>query len=406
MNNDRYQAAKNKVYELQIRCLSPLHIGNGQFLKPPFDYIHFPQEQKLGLVDLNKLAEALGIYRLAEVNDLVNVIDQGAGALSQFLKQRDVFNSSRICSRQIDLPDNIRDLDYRPSRNELKEQLHLLHFGQLFPALPGSSLKGSLRTALFATAILNEEVDLFNNGGLLKNRRGRMSDRQLQEKIFGKDPNNDLLRLLQVGDAMFKTNTTVIKSRIINLYRDKWGEKFRQSSFWEVVPTASRARVEIRIPSSLVKAIQNMRTPIMKASKIRLLQDHQALCLLINKHTLRLVQNELDFWDAEGNPLPIGDYMPALEKIEQTLLDLIDQQASSCILRVGAGAGWESMTGGWAAAYTKNDEEVLSQRDWLAVKRNSRRGRYPDELLFPKTRKLNENGIPTGFLELNWELKR
>jgi hypothetical protein len=67
-----------------------------------------------------------------------------------------------------------------------------------------------------------------------------------------------------------------------------------------------------------------------------------------------------------------------------------------CILRVGAANGWDFMTGAWAKA-----DNTLSNNDWTNLKRSLRRKPYPDNMPFPKTRKLLNDGMPLGFVKVS-----
>ena len=80
------------------------------------------------------------------------------------------------------------------------------------PYIPGSSIKGAIRTALLSDLINNAENEkLYNDSsqhlnreidkGAPSRRRTENPARKIEELAFGKDPNHDLLRTLQVSDT-------------------------------------------------------------------------------------------------------------------------------------------------------------------------------------------------------------
>lgn len=117
---------------------------------------------------------------------------------------------------------------------------------------------------------------------------------------------------------------------------------------------------------------------------------------LINDHTLKLLDKELNFWDGEDNPIAIGSYMDELEAIEELAKNCSDNE---CIIRVGASNGWEFMTGGWLSGKDNDDKYILSDRTYNELTNNLRKN-YPDDMPFPKTRKMIDGGMPLGFVKL------
>ena len=199
---------------------------------------------------------------------------------------------------------------------------------------------------------------------------------------------------MRVGDIHFNEKTEVVKNTIINLFRHGWGEKERESSFYECIPKGAKGEGTIQTPT---KTIQRVVEQNYVTQKFDLIEDPKRLFKLINKHTLQLLNKEINFWEDEDNPIAIGDYLDELEEIEAIAKGLDE---NSCVIRVGANSGWEFMTGSWASGKDNIGDYILEDSDWVMLKRKLRRGRYDDDLIFPKTRKMIEGGQPMGFLKL------
>ncbi|MDX9992705.1 MAG: type III-A CRISPR-associated RAMP protein Csm5 [Anaerolineales bacterium] len=167
------------VYNVSLQTLSPLHIGDGNELRQGFDF----------------MVRGNATYRLNEdailqaKQDLLRPDRSGhyptpGALLSEADYERDEYfryilrGAARSAKMDARLKSFIKDVYDRPY-------------------IPGSSLKGALRTALAWTGW--SEVNLKLDRGLIGNSRAWAGQR-LERKIFGPDPNHDLLRALHVSD--------------------------------------------------------------------------------------------------------------------------------------------------------------------------------------------------------------
>jgi len=78
---------------------------------------------------------------------------------------------------------------------QIREQIKDVH-GQCY--LPGSSLKGALRTAFLRYAV---EAGLFQPDSMLWDNRAKFADDKWEREVFGDNPNRDIMRALQVADS-------------------------------------------------------------------------------------------------------------------------------------------------------------------------------------------------------------
>jgi CRISPR type III-A-associated RAMP protein Csm5 len=392
----------NNTIPIQIETLTPVHIGSGEELQGNFEYLHFQDEGVLGVIDANKILKIIG-EDVESINKWVEVIDKQGNLLKDLPQLRNA-SSDEVAKRIITIFDKAPNVD----KNTIKEQTHL---GNHQPTIPGSSLKGAIRTAIL-TKLIKENPAFVADSKQLKDKRGRFNhaniiteylandkkeDRRTGKTVSRFSANKDVMRFLRVSDFYFDTNTTVVKNTVINLFNYGWGEKKQESAYWECIPQHAVTSGNIQIPQDLLKQVQKNNYITRNDFRLEIFEAKR-LFKIINKHTLDLVDREVDFWEDNENPLAIGDYVTHLEHIKQAIGNC-DEDA--CVIRVGASNGWEFMTGGWANGTDNIGDYILEDNTWTDLKRSLRRGNYPDSVTFPKTRKMIEGGMPLGFVKLS-----
>ncbi|MEM9824848.1 MAG: type III-A CRISPR-associated RAMP protein Csm5 [Bacteroidota bacterium] len=271
--------------------------------------------------------------------------------------------------------------------------------------IPGSSLKGSIRTAILNYLIRERPNFVKREKHLGRERNGKMQyqDARIQANYLAPsngqnhrlDPQKDFLRLLHIGDAHFKTSTELRKSMVINEYRNGWDEKKQLSSLFVCIPQGQKTHFSITIPEDLLRhtrAKKHLQVPenFPALNLSKLLQ-------VVNDHSLLLLKEEIEFWEEEEHPLVLEGYIDYLQEIQEIAKAGTDGAA---VLRVGAGTGWDFMTGGWPKRKDKYKEFLLEDRTWNDLKRSMRRGNYDPQTPFPKTRKLIQGGVPFGFIKI------
>jgi CRISPR-associated protein Csm5 len=198
-----------------ISTLTPVHIGSGEDYYPTNyvidgGYLHYLGELQL--------LEALSP---AELQTLAGIAENEAGQES--LRQIQAFIHQKReplaawARHRVPVADGVarlyrdrigrtaqREQDGRRISNQLAIQRNSFNPQGQAPYIPGSSLKGALRTAL---------LDALNKGGSLpivadrQGRERRENNQELQQRLLDYDSRhleNDPLRLLKVGDAAYR----------------------------------------------------------------------------------------------------------------------------------------------------------------------------------------------------------
>jgi hypothetical protein len=285
----------------------------------------------------------------------------------------------------------------------LREQLKDAEFR---PYVPGSSLKGAIRTVLLTEWLQrNPGYDL--QAKLPKAQRNRRDPtrtepskgakyaaQDLLKDMFGAKPNRDILRALQVSDIHFGVASLRLAdirwlniTRQGNQYRARWRDMASRQSrdnwqdanglYAETIAPASAASFTLGWDRFLLSDLTKWGAPAHGNDLLP--KDFPALCEILNIHARRTLENELAFF---------GKYQVNAPKQQaQQLLNRLQQDNEGAYLRLAWGSGWRGMTGDWL------DAPSLS-----AMRELYRLGR--PNMPFPKTRRLAMQGIP--YLPLGW----
>ena len=259
-----------------------------------------------------------------------------------------------------------------------------VHDGLGFPYIPGSSLKGAIRTAVVATLATEKYKGEFPRNSNVWNRA-----KFVEEQLLGKTPSEDVFRFLHVGDARFGDYST----QAVRLYSIN---ECKSQSWWD---TSRSQLVEALCQDD--SAIFDLKLDLKghALSKIQPLpfcmESLPTLFETINAHTKKLLDEEVLYWEERAARDEEGKVDRYIEKVKN-LLQIVGQFSKaggkSCILRVGAGSGWRFITGAWSEAMSDFEDVVIP-----AARRNNS---HYSEYKFPKTRRIDHGCGLLGFVQL------
>ena len=386
---------------VRIETLTPVHIGSGVSYEQNRDYLYFDREGMLAVVSPERILSVIsggGQTMPEDISKWVSAIDKRESILPFLLQRKPGLQAADIARRVLKVQGKAPVQD-KPMREQL-------HGGNEQPLIPGSSLKGSLRTALLNRLMKADNGQFVLKAQNLKNRKGQYDASAIEEHYFGKDPNHDAMRLLQVGDVYFD-DTICLQTTVINGVRDGWAFKPSISQFVEAIPqgAVSTARLlfnETALHAAERHAVRKRGREAERQPPYKLYGDKKTLVEMLpleplfkqtSEHTASLIESEISYWEGEGNPEPLGDYIEHL----QTLLKTINSATTNeCVLRLGWGTGFMNMTGDWQNWY-------LDKEDYDDLVDSLRRGQYRD-FVYPKTRRLIEGGMPLGYVKLTLQV--
>lgn len=366
--------------KIEIKTLTPIHIGSGRELSNNTEFLYFNDQKLFAVVDEHKILDIIGEEN---INQWANIISENGSLLEYLLQRKRLLEPNHIAQRMVKAQ--------KGQFSQFKTLKEQLHDGRALPYIPGSSIKGAIRTAITATKALDNKRLASNNLKEFNKRKHKevFNAQLLEKKLFGDNPNKDIFRFLQVGDAYFEKSTTAMRANILNLYGNKkWEYKRDGHHLVECIPADSSTFFRIKTGNTSLQR-QQIQNDVMEFSIHQLFDT-------IREHSRSLIEKEIHFWEDE---IEATRYPESVDQMMETLNWLYDE-IKSCspeetILRIGFGSGWKFITGGWAI-----DRDIMNDRTYYDFLRNVRKKNYPNDIPFPKSRKITEEGNVLGFVKL------
>jgi CRISPR type III-A-associated RAMP protein Csm5 len=366
--------------KVKIETLMPVHVGSGNLLYNNSDFIGLNINKKLHIVVLSadKIWKLMGEKGVDFIDMWLQTIEKKGNIREFIAKFAPDAKSKDYAKRRIPL----FVVKALKGDDTLKE---CIHNGMGLPYIPGSSIKGAIRTAVLASITDN----ISNQESLIRREnRGRVtiSAKEVEKKAFGNDPNSDVFRFIQVGDAYFEEETE-IATRLVNLNIRQSDDLMDSSKpqLVEAIGQEAESEFQLKISKSYYDFVQSRFRQIGKLP-VNSVSD---LFRLINEHTRKLVEDEIEIWDnidKDGGEDYVSEMKNILEKINTC------EDKKSCVLRLGHASGWRFITGAWT-------EKLSNFKDTVIPASRPKNQNY-EKYDFPKTRRLDEESFVLGFVKL------
>ncbi|MCK4257654.1 MAG: type III-A CRISPR-associated RAMP protein Csm5 [Halanaerobiales bacterium] len=294
-----------------LETLTPVHIGSGEILSPYSDYVY--QNGSIYYIDNKKLGESL--YSLEDADE---IIDQFVEII------RTTASNNRSKFKLVDFFDEY-DLDYKKyswKKVEIKgvlknEQISRMVTTAGKPFIPGSSLKGAIRTCLLYGHLKADGYDF--------NKLKKISLYIGQDKFdsFG----NDILKFLHVTDTTYlkPDQMSILKTVRWNLDKHDMGVPIWR----EVIP--SQSRFELRLQSKAVRKYDK----IMNKFQYLYEDGESEILRRINEFYIETLEHEIETLSQLGKS-DFSRIIEFYEKINQEAKEYRKNQKGA-ILRIGAG---------------------------------------------------------------------
>lgn len=309
----------NKKFDLQIEVLTPLNVGAGaekDWIKGA-DFI--VDDNKVKIINLRKAAQFVPVSELT-----IALLEKNSVTLKTKLG-----NNITHCVERVFEGNYFGNNDIK---THIKNQLS----GN--PIIPGSSLKGAIRSILF------QYLGCSSKDG---------------KEFFGSSTKGDeFMRFVKVADTEFD-NSTLVNSKIYNLKRQgnnflgAWKHGFNNTTqnlepdkfntFFEALMPQQRAFTTISISEKGYKNFEKIGSHEKGDKKRTIVEnDISYLFQIINQHTKKYIKKQIQFFEKYSNN-ESHKIIISLNKI----LDQIPDDNSSCVLKMSAGSGFHSITGDW-----------------------------------------------------------
>jgi len=367
-----------------IEILSPAHVGSGDQLSS-FDYVW--RGGKLFVLDLD------GLLRQPRVSaeELSELLAERGFSLAHYLRERQIAPEA-VAQYTVDSPPDPRGSAVREHIKDIYRR----------PYIPGSSLKGAIRTAVLWWAMkedgqrlksaeravrrglskMQRQVDRRPTGarGITRRWAGKIGGEMERLKdLLGEDPNRDLLRALQISDGAANASED-LEVRLVETYSlDREGRltpSQRLRIFAELLKVGATTQVTVKIDESL-----------FAYEELGLIgkRDWLELSRVCNEYTSRLMDAEGAFYRDHRLAQVANSY----GKLRQ---ELNKAGEGVFLLPIGWGAGWETKTVG---RLLREDDPAL----FSDLREKFRLGKMGYDI-FPKTRRLVDGAQPLGWVKL------
>lgn len=372
--------------KVTIQTLTAIHIGSGNTLQYGSDFVKGKDADgynTYGIIDPNKILKLIGQEHIGNWVAAIERHDSTDKIVKQFAPNAKLQDySKRILSDYCDYSAKASDT--------MKE---FIHDGLGNPYIPGSSIKGAIRTAVLAS-LTKQKTNLESK---LVDKRNRATAKFVESMLFGADPNSDIFRFLQVGDAIFNDAETWAM-RMVNI-NERTSKSFWDTSKPQIIETLSidaTSEIQLKLSNEYYKfTMSHWPKNANELGSLPIeLESLPSLFSLINAHTNSLVKDEIEYWEereADTDAKQLGTYISNMEAILEEVQHCKD--GKECILRIGHGSGWRFITGAWT--------EDLKNFDSVVVPASRPRNERYQDYCFPKTRRVDDDCNLLGFVKLS-----
>ena len=391
-----------------IRTLTPLHIGNGERLREGFDFVEHDGAlwvANQGALFRAMLEEALHI----RTGDEAKIAAEIAGmTIYQFI------DNKWLRDEHFDLSKGLFYywLEGSTSKKGRDGELysHIKDVEQC-PYLPGSSLKGALRSAILRIVAAKEPQKPVYLRGNPKNAANQMEQRHFSKRgsDWRKFPYFDIWRALRIADSSPLEKGSLKLARAI-VYRRAFGDsqgKQRNSSVdksesipldLEVIPAGVTLEASSWVDTWLFEN-QTAKGELAFGAKREYITDR--LCEMVNEDTrLSLIEETNLFISLVKSDLETKNTQLVLDKLADAFTNL---SASEMLLAVGKGTGWRRKTLGRVLQDKMTDDEFEQMVKGFKLGR----GKWKRNEQIPYTRLLATAGdqrhAPLGWLKVRME---
>lgn len=357
-------------YDLHLTTLSPIHIGSGKSYSccefvPDKDKLNGNDIKIIKRVDLTNYYSSLSDDK--KDNFLAGLTDSNF-KLEQFDKKiKKDFVRYQCIDNSYDSFENVQE--------------HIKTSDKLY--IPGSSIKGAIRTAIFYDLLTEEDMDKIGRD-ISSNRRNNsfLSDGLLKKHFssgFGNDAQNNIFRFMQVTDT---TTTDILKIEqvLVVMATNKGRKKYYYSKHGKTYLETICANKKFK--SRLTTTFDSNIYRKLKLEDKSEILDLNYLKDVLFKFSQDLIYYEMDFADRYGI-----DY---LSKFYETLNK--KNTVDAPLLKIGAGSGLMATS---IAMKLKEYDPASFDRV-----RNSFKQSYDFE--FPKSRKVTKQKKPFGWVKLEF----
>ena len=295
------------IYDVDVRIITPVHFGTGRSLLQDYDYV--VHGGKTWRLDETAILEEAWSEDPAQARILARTPP------GQLLDAKDYVAGSKLFRYVI--PGAPRSTS---EGSQLQEQMKDVHDR---PYIPGSELKGALRTALawYGWGERGLKPERYMLG-----RSRKWAGQRYERKIFGDNPNHDLLKALHVGDSAPPEDGGLMVVNVQVLTPGGTGSPIEL----EAIKPGVTFRLQVKLDEALFSEW---------AGRHRLdidgLKWLQSLPGVVKAHTEEMLEKETEWYSSAG----AKRCLEFVKKIRGARI-----ASNSFLTQVGWGTGWHTKT--------------------------------------------------------------
>lgn len=384
--DEKIKQSKQKLGEkipCSIEVLTPVHVGSGVKLTNKIDFLISEDKQNLTIIDQR---------------DLIKYLEENPDEINNFLN-----------NKLEKLKKTPKGKTYYVNGAYVSEIYQFEKDGDGNNYIPGSSIKGSIRTAILNNLFLSlsqETKDKILKEAKEYNKGENWASEPILSEVFGNDSNYNLMRTFKVYDAYFTSEIDLLQLHLLSLKSEseygwkKMGKdkvtkkpfplqdnpKYSTSIFVEALPISSKGYFSISLDKFLLT--DPISKEVLSFDK-KLSPDINNLITSINSYSKKKLEKEKTFFENLKTPRKLNSVISEIDKLLNSFNNLA---ANEFILRISWGSGWKGMTGDFL------DES------WLSTFRRKYQLGKKDFPIFPKTRRIvfedNEPKYLTGWIKV------
>ena len=361
-------------YKLTIEPLTPVHIGTGVELTP----LDYKVTSKLGTTDFKKnmyfkFSSDKILKRMIESGDTQKLARFEEASVKGNMKELQSFFQQNLTS--------VDDLDYpcevtkgfvkRYSENQGKDpydnasKVYQMYRpdGLKTPVIPGSSIKGSIRTAILNSILYDISDEKYNE---LKDEFNKVKDpktfeTKLQKALLGNysDAKNDPFRAVQIADCSFSAKNSQTVGELYNVslnQQNKKIERLKIQILAEVIKgnlmgTSEKTETTLLIDSDLLKTNQIAKN-ITAEEIVKACNDFFKIQF----------DNEFEkFYEVCES-----ENCSKLDELDKQISNIVNSNDNSFIIRVGRWSQVEFVTFGsdFRSPKTSKDKKTGKPKGW------------------------------------------
>jgi len=373
---------KQKQYNIKLTTLTPVCIGTGITLSPYSDYVIDESEKRIYYVNQELIKKKLE-EKLELIDEFVNSVASGMD------NNRSNFKLEQFLAKRLGIDIRKHHLLQLPCEARGSKQLYtIIKNAGMQPYIPGSSIKGAVKTALLYDWLVNDNEGQDTVSGLLQNQDDKNPTNKIEQKFNRFNPGFSDSSLIGIN------RMECIDTRRFHIKKGK--PDIPQT--WESVTINASVNISL----------------LVKEKEDYVYLEWPELQKAINQYAKAGNKCEWDILvDAAGKQMNNGIYNALYDFYEKMDTDISNAGTSTAYLKLGSGKGYYLNSVGLAlfeADTTEDKSKFLEFLKWCGFgkvyKKETRRMEEYDlnSYDFPITRVLDIHKIlPLGWVKLEIE---